>query len=117
MTHNHTLGAAGEDLAATFLQQRGYTILDRNWRCSVGELDLVACTADRIVAVEVKTRQTGVCGHPFEAITPAKVARLYRLVRLWCEAAEAHGPVQVDAIAVSAPPDAPAVIEHLQAIG
>src|SRR5258706_11577100 len=49
------LGASGERLAASWLEARGYRILDRNWRCPSGELDLVAELADELVIVEVKT--------------------------------------------------------------
>ncbi len=66
------LGASGERRAASWLEARGYRILDRNWRCPSGELDLVAELADELVIVEVKTRRGSAMGAPEEAITPAK---------------------------------------------
>lgn len=101
MTANQTLGKYGEDRAAEYLLDRGYQIIDRNWRCSVGEIDLVAKENDRFVFVEVKTRNGGGFGHPFEAITEQKVQRMRRLVAAWCESKGAAGAkVRLDAIAV-----------------
>ena len=101
MTSNQILGRYGEDRAAEYLLDRGYQIIDRNWRCSVGEIDLVAKQNDRLVFVEVKTRNGDGFGHPFEAITAQKVLRMRRLVAAWCESKNAVGAnVRLDAIAV-----------------
>jgi len=70
------LGAAGERLAAAWLEDHGYRILARNWRCPYGELDLVAEYAGALVAAEVKTRRGVAMGAPEEAITPTKQRRL-----------------------------------------
>lgn len=80
----HTaLGRYGEDLAARWLQDQGYRILDRNWRCPVGELDLVAEAEGWWIAVEVKTRRGTGFGDPFEAISRRRLQRLHRLARAW----------------------------------
>jgi uncharacterized protein (TIGR00252 family) len=70
------LGDAGERLAAGWLEQRGYAIVARNWRCQYGELDVVAVRAGELVFVEMKTRRGERLGTPEEAITPAKRRRL-----------------------------------------
>ncbi len=70
------VGKRGEDIANEFLLARGYEVIDRNWRCSAGEIDIVARQGRSLVVVEVKTRSSLFAGHPFEAITAAKLARL-----------------------------------------
>ncbi|MGQ3384970.1 YraN family protein [Glutamicibacter sp. TV12E] len=81
------LGAAGELAAANYLSDHQYEILDRNWRCSVGELDAVARAGNgQIVAVEVKTRSSTRFGTGFDAITAQKYRRLHRLLILWAQA-------------------------------
>jgi putative endonuclease len=75
-----TLGRAGEDRAVNWYTGHGYTVLERNWRCAQGEIDLL-CTRDSVlVACEVKTRSTDTHGAPFEAVTRTKQMRLRRLV-------------------------------------
>jgi putative endonuclease len=101
MNLKQDLGRYGEDQAAKFLQDRGYEIIDRNWRSPIGEIDLVAKDKDRLVFVEVKTRSGSGFGHPFEAITTNKVARMRRMVAEWCIAKQVSGvKVRLDAIAV-----------------
>jgi putative endonuclease len=77
------LGRLGEDRAVAFLTGLGYRILDRNWRCAVGEIDIVALDGPDLVVVEVKTRTSRAFGHPFEAVTAAKAGRLWRLGSAW----------------------------------
>jgi putative endonuclease len=116
----HELGRLGEDLAARHLERAGYALLDRNWRCPLGELDLVASQGSDLVVAEVKTRAGTGWGHPFEAITHTKLARLRRLAGAWCEAhpLDCEGLlVRIDAIAVIAPRGAAATVEHLRGIG
>jgi putative endonuclease len=77
------LGAWGEELAAQWYLDRGYLILDRNWRCPAGELDLVLSRGPLLVFCEVKTRRSAAYGSPFEAVTPIKQQRLRRLALWW----------------------------------
>lgn len=101
MNSKHILGRYGEDRAAQYLADRGYEIIERNWRSARGEIDLIAREKDRLVFVEVKTRNGSGFGHPFEAITEVKVARMRRLVAEWCRARNLAGvKVRLDAIAV-----------------
>ena len=101
MTLRQNIGRYGEDRAARYLQDRGYEIIERNWRSSTGELDLIARENDRLVFVEVKTRSGSGYGHPFEAVTSAKVARMRRLVAEWCAVRQVPGiKVRLDAISV-----------------
>jgi len=73
------LGRWGEKLAAQHLESQGYVILDRNWRCNRGEIDLVAQEGSVLVFVEVKTRRGRDFGTPEEAITRSKANRLLEL--------------------------------------
>lgn len=96
------VGRFGEDLAAAELQAAGLTVLDRNWRCSAGELDLVASDGIAIVFVEVKTRSTVAYGDPAEAVSRAKAARIRRLAVLWLADHPQHrrSEVRFDVVAV-----------------
>ncbi len=73
------LGRWGEGLAATHLEAAGYTIVERNWRCAGGEIDLVAREGEEIVFVEVKTRRGRRYGAPEEALTARKAEKLLQL--------------------------------------
>jgi len=111
------LGRRGEMLAAAFLEGAGLTIVERNWRCPQGEIDLIARDAGELVFVEVKTRTSVAFGHPLEAITVQKLARLRRLAAAWCEAHDGpHHDVRIDAVGVIAPAGGPVEIEHLKAV-
>jgi putative endonuclease len=72
----HTLGRRGEQYAAQYLNARGYDIRERNWRCPVGEIDLVTEKGGALIFVEVRTRRGDRLGTPEESITPAKRAKL-----------------------------------------
>lgn len=117
MAAKDALGRRGEDIAAAFLVDAGYTILDRNWRCNQGEIDVVAFDGSETAFVEVKTRTSVAFGHPLEAITTLKLARLRRLAAAWCAAHPGdHGRIRIDAIAVIAPRLGAAQIEHLKRV-
>lgn len=100
-TRRHVLGLYGERLAARYLESIGYEIIERNWRCPIGEIDLVVRDKARWVFVEVKTRNGNGYGHPFEAITEEKLSRLRRLVCEWCRSRQLSGiDVRIDAVSV-----------------
>lgn len=77
------LGKSGEAEAAKLLSSRGYQVLEANWRCSLGEIDLVLRKGDCLVFAEVKTRRTGTGFDPETGVTAAKAARLRRLARAY----------------------------------
>jgi putative endonuclease len=81
------LGAAGEDLAAAWYVERGWRVLDRNWRSGrTGELDVVALKDGVLAVCEVKARSSEAFGTPLEAVTPAKQARIRRLAAAYLAA-------------------------------
>jgi putative endonuclease len=80
------IGRWGEDVAVGHLTGAGLRIIDRNWRCAEGELDIVAADGDTLVFCEVKTRSGAAYGDPAEAVTAAKSARIRRLGLRWLAA-------------------------------
>lgn len=114
------LGRFGEDAAATYLSERGYFVLERNWRAGrQGEIDLVALSPERdcVVVVEVKTRRTTTFGSPLEAITWSKAARLRRLAGAWCQANSPSVPlVRIDVIGVLVLDGQPPQVTHVEAV-
>lgn len=117
MAAKDVLGRRGEDLAAAFLTDAGYLVVDRNWRCSQGEIDIVAVDGVETVFVEVKTRSSVAFGHPFQAITAQKLARLRRLSAAWCAVHPGdHRNIRIDAISVIAPVMGPPQIDHLERV-
>jgi putative endonuclease len=72
-------GILGEKLAREFLEKRGYTVLETNYRCPEGEVDIIANHQDTLVFVEVRTRSGKQFGTPEESITPMKKERLRTL--------------------------------------
>ena len=77
------LGRWGEQVAAEHLLAKGLVVLDRNWRCREGELDIVATDGACLAIVEVKTRSGPGYGPPAEAVTARKQARLRRVAQQW----------------------------------
>ena len=111
------LGRMGEDLAARHLESEGFVVLERNWRCDEGELDILARDGDTLVVCEVKTRSSHRYGSPFEAITERKLHRLERLGMRWMrERGVRPKRMRVDIVSVLAPPDGRRVIEHVRGL-
>jgi len=80
------LGAFGEAAAAAQLARQGYDLLERGWRCRLGEIDIVARRGDELVFVEVRAKRGTAQGSPEESITPAKQARLAALAHAYLDA-------------------------------
>jgi putative endonuclease len=111
------VGAYGERVAVRLLADEGMEILDRNWRGRSGELDVVALDGTDIVIVEVKTRSGTGFGHPAEAVTAAKVARLKRLAGEWLSTHDVHAAgVRIDVVAVIRRRAGAACVEHLRGV-
>lgn len=108
------LGRYGEDVAARHLVEQGLVLLERNWRCDEGEIDLVLRDGPTLVVCEVKTRTSLEVGTPHEAITDAKLVRLKRLGERWAAARGVRPDgTRVDLVAVLRPRRGPAVIDHV----
>ncbi len=112
------LGAYGEDVAARYLTEAGMVLLDRNWRCAEGEIDLVLRDGRVLVVCEVKTRTSYLCGTPHEAITDAKLDRLQRLGQAWMRAHDVLvEEARVDLVAVLRSAKGPAEVDHVRGVG
>ncbi len=111
------LGAYGEQVALLHLLDQGMVLLDRNWRCSEGEIDLVLRDGPALVVCEVKTRSSLACGSPHEAVGAVKLERLVRLAERWREERGVHPPeVRVDLVAVLRAPRGAAQVEHVRGV-
>ncbi|MBG0828487.1 YraN family protein [Planomonospora sp. ID67723] len=101
MAAKDELGKHGEQIAVDYLQAHGMQVLDRNWRCPDGEIDVVARDGRDLVVVEVKTRSGRSHGTAFEAVTAVKLARLRRLAGRWLSTqAERFDSVRIDVVAL-----------------
>jgi len=113
-----SLGAYGESVAARHLVDQGMVVLDRNWRCDVGEIDLVLRDGYVLVVCEVKTRRGDAFGSPHEAVTATKAARLQLLAARWMEARGVRpAEVRLDIVAVVQPGVGAARVDHVRGIG
>jgi putative endonuclease len=114
------IGAMGEQLAVDHLKSLGLRVLNRNWRCRHGELDVIAAddAAGVVVFVEVKTRTNDQFGGVAEAVTPNKVRRLRRLAGLWLAAQDGSwAEVRIDVIGVRIGRQRTPEITHLAGVG
>lgn len=112
------IGTYGENIAERHLLDQGMVVLDRNWRCDEGEIDLVVRDGRVLVACEVKTRRGLQCGTPHEAVTQVKLERLRRLAMRWAAEQGVRPPeVRVDLVAVLREQDTgPAAVEHVRGL-
>jgi putative endonuclease len=110
------LGRYGEELAARHLVAAGMQVLDRNWRCREGELDLVARDHDgTVVFCEVKTRSSTAFGEPSEAVGRVKARRLHVLATRWLQEHPSGGcPVRFDVVSIVRRRGQAPVVHHLR---
>ena len=107
------LGERGEDAAAAYLERIGITVVERNWRCTHGEIDIVGLDGQTVVLCEVKTRRTRARGNPEEAITPAKRRRYARLAEAYVqESGLSEVSVRFDVIALLVIAEDRALLRH-----
>ena len=110
------VGARGEKLAADFLKKRGYRILQKNFRCREGEIDIIAQKDECIVFVEVRTKKSTAFGTPEESVTLAKREKLISLANTYIQ--DYDKPPQswrIDVVAVElTPDDRVSRLEHIE---
>jgi putative endonuclease len=113
-----TVGQYGERVAAQRLTADGMVLVDRNWRCDLGEVDLVLRDGETLVFCEVKTRTSAAYGHPLEAVSEAKYARLRSLAARWLEEHDVHArEVRIDLVGVLLAQRGAAEVEHVRGVG
>jgi putative endonuclease len=113
------VGRFGEDLAVAHLSEAGLTVLERNWRCSQGEIDIVAAEGDVLAFVEVKTRSRLGFGLPAEAITRQKLGRMRRVAARWLAEHPLSGEwsgIRLDVVSVVRLTPAGPTVEHLRGV-
>lgn len=111
------LGTYGEAVAARHLVDQGMVLLDRNWRCDNGEIDLVLRDGRVLVICEVKTRSSVAFGTPLEGVTAQKAARLRRLAARWlAEHAVRPDEVRIDLVGVLVPRGGAAQVDHVRGV-
>lgn len=142
MAKKDGVGRYGERVALRHVVSRGWQVLDTNWRGTDGELDIVALDGDVLVVIEVKTRSGHGFGHPAEAVTPRKLARIKRLTGQWLtvfrerlaaarlteeampgspvpvlpDVRTRFGAIRIDVVAVTLQEQGRAVVEHLESV-
>ena len=115
MRTRNAVGRYGEDLAARYLTTEGFVILERNWRCELGEIDIVARDGDALVVGEVKTRRGLNYGSPLESITYRKLTTLRKLAGRWLQTHELRpAAIRIDIIAVLFDQDTPPSVDHVR---
>ncbi len=101
MAEHNELGELGEQMAVDFLLQKGYTIIDRNWRFGKAEIDIIAQKEkETLVIVEVKTRSNSFIGSPEEFVTPKKIKLLVKAANEFVISRELDVEVRFDIIAI-----------------
>ena len=114
--NRRALGARGESLAGDWYVDRGYTILERNWRTRSGELDLILESGGVIVFCEVKTRTSDAFGAGVEAVTRDKQLRIRRLATEWLDTQDrSHRGLRFDVVSILVPRTGPTEIEVYEA--
>jgi len=103
MTYNQRIGRWGEEVAAQYLEERGYTRVAKNIYTPHGEIDLIMQLGEIVVFVEVKTRTSSRYGYPEEAITPRKLQHMFESAQYYAQENEIDH-WQVDAVSVEGKP-------------
>jgi len=100
MARHNDLGEEGEALAAACLERKGYRILERGWRCPLGQIDLIAKDGETYVFVEAKARGTGFFGGPELALTPKQKSRIIRSALAYLKRLEGYHRARFDLVAI-----------------
>jgi len=101
MAAHNQVGKRGEDVAALFLEQKGYEILHKNWRYSYYEIDIVARFGKKIHFVEVKTRRSSLYGHPEQSVTKKKFGFLKKAADEYLQQNPGNKWIQYDVVSIT----------------
>lgn len=101
MYQKHIIGKFGEDEAAKYIENKGYKILDRNFYCKRGEIDIVALDKEEIVFIEIKSRTNKEYGLPSEAVTKKKIEHILKTAEYYLYIRNLYNePVRIDVIEI-----------------
>jgi len=114
MAAHNELGKWGEEVAASFLRERGYEIVERDWKSGHRDIDIIATDGTELVFVEVKTRRNRLFGEPEEAVDYRKRRSLQAAVNHYISYRKVSAPVRIDIITVVGLPGTEPQIHHLK---
>ncbi|MDY8093869.1 YraN family protein [Paenibacillus polymyxa] len=107
-------GAMGEEAAALFLENLGYRIIERNWRCRSGEIDLITKQEHTFVFIEVRSRSSSKYGTPAESVTARKIAQVRQTAAVYLHMnGIGDAPIRFDMISVQLTDEKAVVTDHL----
>jgi putative endonuclease len=113
--HNKTIGERGEEIACAYLKGQKFTIVERNFRCKGGEVDIIARDGKTLVFVEVKARRTLSFGPPQMAVTPFKQRQISKAALTWLAQKKQFGAnARFDVVAILLPDYSVPVIDHIR---
>lgn len=116
MYERHRLGKNGEDMAVKYLQKQGYEILERNFYCRQGEIDIIALDKNYLVFIEIKSRSNTEYGLPSEAVTKKKIKHMLNTIKYYLHIRNLENEnIRIDAIEVYVKQDK-YYINHLKQI-
>ena len=107
-------GKLGESIAATYLINKGYNVINRNWRISRAEVDIIAWDEDMLVFVEVKTRSSKQLGEPAEFVSTRQMEMLFQAAPAFMEELDYEGEIRFDIIGVLIKPGGEYEIDHYE---
>lgn len=110
--NKHMKGRVGEDIAADYLKKRGFKIIEKNFRCKIGEIDIIAKKGGNIHFIEVKYRENPVYGSPFESITLHKARQIVKVAKYFIAKYKRNVPCHFSVIGITGGSDV--TIEFLQ---
>lgn len=108
------LGLEGENIAARYLQSKGYRILERNYYTRYGELDIICEKEKKLVFVEVKTRRSTIFGFPEEAITRAKMNHMRKAAVIYLNGLDSYKEIRFDVVTILLDANNRANINHIE---
>ena len=114
MAAHNELGKWGEDLASDYLEQKGYTIMERDWKSGRRDIDIIARDGNIVVFVEVKTRRSSVFGEPEEAIDFHKLQHLQQAINHYVKSKHIRQPIRFDIVSIVGTIGNTPDIQHIQ---
>ena len=116
MDDRRRFGNTGEQMAAAFLQSQGLSVIERQYKKTFGEIDLICRDADEVVFVEVKSRSSSAFGYPEDSVTPQKIGHILRVAEGYLlETKQTEVPWRIDVVAIEFHEEPPK-ITHLKNI-